>query len=72
MRVWEKERKTVAYITNNIEEAVYLATRIIVLSKLPAKIKAEYKIDLSRPRQLTDPEFLKLRAEITGQCEVVE
>lgn len=72
MRIWEKEKKTVAYITNNIEEAVYLATRIIVLSKLPAKIKAEYKIDLPRPRDLTGPEFLKLRGEITEQCEVVE
>jgi NitT/TauT family transport system ATP-binding protein len=72
MRIWEKEKKTVAYITNNIEEAVYLATRIIVLSKLPARIKVEYKIDLPRPRDLTGPEFLKLRAEITEQCEVVE
>lgn len=72
MKIWEKEKKTVAYITNNIEEAVYLATRIIVLSKLPAKIKREYKIDLPRPRDLTGPEFLKLRAEITEQCEVVE
>jgi ABC-type nitrate/sulfonate/bicarbonate transport system ATPase subunit len=72
MKIWEKEKKTVAYITNNIEEAVYLATRIIVLSKLPAKIKVEYKIDLPRPRDLTGQEFLKLRAEITEQCEVVE
>ncbi len=72
MRIWEKEKRTIGYITNNIEEAVYLATRIIVLSKLPAKIKSKYKIDLPRPRQLTDYEFLKLRAEITGQCEVIE
>ncbi len=72
MRIWENERKTVAYITNNIEEAVYLATRIIVLSKMPAKIKAEYKIDLPRPRVLTNPEFLRLRAKITEQCEVIE
>ena len=72
MRIWEKERKTVAYITNNIEEAVYLATRIIVLSKLPARIKAQYEIDLPRPRDLTDPEFLGVRREITQQCEVVD
>ena len=72
MRIWEQEKKTVVFITNNIEEAVYLATRIIVLSKLPATIKGEYKIDLPRPRELTDPEFLSTRAEITKQCEVVE
>ena len=72
MRIWEKERKTVAYITNNIEEAVYLATRIIVLSKLPARIKAVHNIDLPRPRDLTGPDFLRIRAEITAQCEVVK
>lgn len=72
MRVWEKEKKTVVFITNNIEEAVYVATRIIVFSKLPARIKGEYKVDLPRPRDLTSPEFLKIRSEITEQCEVVE
>lgn len=72
MRIWEREKKTVAYITNNIEEAVYLATRIIVLSKLPARIKAEHSINLPRPRDLTGPDFLRIRAEITAQCEVVK
>ena len=72
MKIWGKEKKTVAFITNNIEEAVYLATRIIVFSKLPAKIKGEYEIDLPRPRDLTSQEFLQLRAEITKQCEAVE
>jgi ABC-type nitrate/sulfonate/bicarbonate transport system ATPase subunit len=71
MRIWEKEKKTVVFITNNIEEAAYLATRIIVFSKLPARIKGEYEINLPRPRDLTSPEFLKARAEITEQCEVV-
>jgi len=72
MRIWEKEKKTVVFITNNIEEAVYLATRIIVFSKLPARIKAEYRIELPRPRKLITPEFLGVRSEVTEQCEVVE
>lgn len=72
MRVWEKEKKTVVFITNNIEEAVYVASRVIVLSKRPARIKQKYKIDLPRPRNLTTPEFLKIRKEITKNCEVVE
>lgn len=72
MRVWEKEKKTVVFITNNIEEAVYLATRIIVFSKLPAGIIGEYEIDLPRPRDLTSPTFLKKRAQITKMCDVVE
>jgi NitT/TauT family transport system ATP-binding protein/sulfonate transport system ATP-binding protein len=72
MRIWEQEKKTVVFITNNIEEAVYLASRILVLTKLPATIKAEFVIDFPRPRELTDPEFLKVRAEITEQCEIVD
>lgn len=72
MRIWEQEKKTVVFITNNIEEAVYLASRIIVLSKLPARMKCEYTIDLPRPRDLTDPQFLRTRAEITKECEIVE
>lgn len=72
MRVWEKEKKTVVYITNNIEEAVYLASRVIMLSKLPARIKGEYEINLPRPRGLTSPDFLKMRAQIAQELEVVE
>lgn len=72
MRIWQQEKKTVVFITNNIEEAVYVGTRIIVLSKLPATIKTGYDINLPRPRELTDPDFLAIRAEITKQCEVVE
>lgn len=72
MRIWGQEKKTVVFITNNIEEAVYLASRIIVLSKLPARIKCEYKVDFPRPRDLTSPEFLQFRAAITKECEIVE
>lgn len=72
MRVWEKEKKTIVFITNNIEEAVYLATRIIVFSKLPARILGEFPIDLPRLRDLTSPEFLKRRTEISRFCDVVD
>ena len=72
MRIWGQEKKTVVFITNNIEEAVYLASRIIVLSKLPARVKGEFKIEFPRPRELTSPEFLRTRAEITKECEIVE
>lgn len=65
MRIWDQEKRTVLFVTNNIEEAIYLADRIIVLSNCPTHIKAEYVIDLPRPRNLVDPEFLRLRSEIT-------
>lgn len=64
-KIWQKEKRTVIFVTNNIEEALYLADRILVLTNCPTKVKAEYQIDLPRPRDYTDPEFLKLRKEIS-------
>ena len=65
-RIWSAEKRTVIFVTNNIEEALYLADRIIVLTNCPATIKKEYTIDLPRPRNLVSEEFLALRKEITG------
>ena len=66
MKIWEKEKRTIVFVTNNIEEAIYLADRIIVMTNCPTKIKKEYKIDLPRPRNYVDEEFLKLREEISA------
>ena len=63
-RIWQAEKRTVIFVTNNIEEAVYLADRILVLRNCPTGVKAEYEINLPRPRNYTDPEFLRLRREI--------
>lgn len=65
-RIWQTERRTVIFVTNNIEEAIYLADRIVILSNCPASVKKEYTIDLPRPRKYTSPEFLALRKEITS------
>lgn len=65
--IWENEKRTVVFVTNNIEEALYLADRIILLSDCPSQICEEYKINLPRPRSLVDPEFLRLRKEITSR-----
>lgn len=65
-RIWQTEKRTIIFVTNNIEEAIYLADRIVVLSNCPATVKKEYVIDLPRPRKYTSPEFLALRKEITG------
>jgi NitT/TauT family transport system ATP-binding protein/sulfonate transport system ATP-binding protein len=64
-KIWSKEKKTIIFITNNLEEAIYLADRIIVLSNCPATIKKEFVIDFPRPRNLVSKEFLALRKEIT-------
>lgn len=65
-RIWSTEKRTIIFVTNNIEEAIYLADRIIVLTNCPVTVKKEYVIDLPRPRNLVSKEFLALRKEITG------
>lgn len=69
MKIWEKEKKTVVFVTNNIEEALYLSDRIILFSNCPSQIKNEYIIDLPRPRDYTSDDFLLLRKEITDQMD---
>ncbi len=65
-RIWQTEKRTVIFVTNNIEEAVYLADRIVVLKNCPTGIKAEYEINLPRPRSYVDKDFLRIRKEITS------
>lgn len=69
-RVWETEKRTVIFVTNNIEEAVYLGDRIVLFSNCPAHVKATYDINLPRPRDTVDPEFLRLRREISENTDL--
>ena len=65
MRIWKELGTTVAFITHNIEEAIYLAERILILSPKPSTIKEEVIVDLPRPRRYDDPEFVKIRDYVT-------
>ena len=65
VRLWQTLKSTVLFVTHNIEEAVYIGSRILVLSNKPTKIKAEVKVDLPRPRNLIDPEFVEIRKQVT-------
>jgi ABC-type nitrate/sulfonate/bicarbonate transport system ATPase subunit len=65
----ETEKRTVIFVTNNIEEAIYLADRIVVLNNCPTSVKTEYRIDLPRPRNNVSPEFLRLRKTIDAEME---
>lgn len=65
LNLWKKTGTTVIFITHNIEEAVYLSDRILVLTNKPSKIKKELINDLPRPRNIADPSFVKLRNEVT-------
>lgn len=70
-RIWETERRTVLFVTNNIEEAIYLGDRIISLKgKLPGLMHKTYEVNLPRPREHTEMKFLELRHEITEASEL--
>lgn len=69
IRLWKELGTTVVFITHNIEEAVYLAERVLILTNKPASIKEEVTIDLPHPRDVTSPEFIRLRKHITDQIK---
>lgn len=66
IRLWKELESTVVFITHNIEEAVYLAERVIILTNKPATIKEEVYIDLPHPRNIADPKFIEYREHITN------
>lgn len=70
LRIWETEKRTVIFVTNNIEEALYLGDRIILLSNCPATVKEEYSIEMPRPRDMTSKEFLEVRAKISQNTDL--
>lgn len=65
VNLWRKLQSTVLFVTHNIEEAVYVAERILVLSNKPTTIKSEIVVDLERPRNPVDPKFVALRKQVT-------
>ena len=69
IRLWKELGSTVVFITHNIEEAVYLAERVLILSNKPVKIKEEVRIDLPRPRDITSSQFIEYRNYITDKIK---
>jgi len=64
VRIWQSERKTILFVTHDIEEAVQLADRVLVMSPRPATIQEVVDIDLPRPRYLDSPGYLEKRDRI--------
>ncbi|EMI56235.1 ABC transporter ATP-binding protein [Rhodopirellula sallentina] len=62
--IWRQEKKTILFVTHDVEESVQLADRVVVLSDRPAAIRAVVDVNLPRPRNLDDPEYLRIRDEI--------
>jgi NitT/TauT family transport system ATP-binding protein len=69
VRIWLEERRTLIYVTHDIDEAVYLADRIVVLRPSPGRIGAEFRIDLQRPRDRNGAALAALKADITARMQ---
>ncbi len=65
LRIWEGLRKTVLFVTHSIEESIYLADRIVVMTYRPGMVKRDLAVDLPRPRDPSAPAFNELKKELT-------
>jgi NitT/TauT family transport system ATP-binding protein len=71
--IWEREQKTVLFVTHDIEEAIFVGSRVVVMSARPGRIKADIAVDLPHPRHYTikpSPAFSDLKARLTEEIRV--
>jgi ABC-type nitrate/sulfonate/bicarbonate transport system ATPase subunit len=67
LQVWEEHRVTVLFVTHDVDEAIFLADRVVVLASRPGRVKRDVAVDLPRPRAfdlLTDPRFMAIKREV--------
>jgi len=72
LRIWQEAKKTVLFVTHQIDEAIYLSDRVMVMSKRPGRAKKIFPIELSRPRDYemrVTPEFNALKLEIWNELK---
>jgi ABC-type nitrate/sulfonate/bicarbonate transport system ATPase subunit len=71
--IWESAKKTVLFVTHDIDEAIFMANRVAVFSARPGRIKTEVAVDFPHPRHYTlktSPEFMRLKAQLTDEIRV--
>ncbi|NLI74654.1 MAG: ABC transporter ATP-binding protein [Euryarchaeota archaeon] len=69
LRIWQETKKTIVFITHSVDEAVFLADRIVVLTSRPGTIKSIHNITLPRPRSRASPVFIELRKTILDELD---
>jgi ABC-type nitrate/sulfonate/bicarbonate transport system ATPase subunit len=67
LRLWQARRTTMLLVTHDIDEAIYMSDRIVIMSPRPGRIEQTIAVALERPRQRNSPEFLRLRGDILEQ-----
>ncbi len=64
LKIWEREKKTVIMVTHDIDEAIFLGDKVVVMSDKPGVVKKVFNADFARTRDRTSPEFIKMKREI--------
>jgi ABC-type nitrate/sulfonate/bicarbonate transport system ATPase subunit len=67
LEIWQRRRITAVFVTHDVEEAVYLSDRVVVLQPNPGRVATEVRINLKRPRTRTDAAFARLREDVLGE-----
>jgi len=70
LRIWSEMKKTVVFITHSVDEAVFVADRVVVMSARPGKIKSIFDVEWERPRDRSGVEFASLRKKILAELEI--
>ena len=71
LKIWQRERKTVVFVTHNIEESIVLGSRIVLMGTRPGRVFREWKVDIPRPREIFGKDASTLRQEISGALQQV-
>ncbi|MBJ7251469.1 MAG: ABC transporter ATP-binding protein [Acetobacteraceae bacterium] len=65
--IWQRTKLTVLFVTHSIEEAIFLADRVVVMEPGPGRIASEHRIELPRPRDVSSPEFNAVRRDLSAR-----
>lgn len=71
LSIWQKQKKTIVFVTHTIDEAIFLASRILIMRDRPGRIEKEYKINLPRPRKRRSNDFLDFHIKIREVLEKI-
>lgn len=69
LRIWQRHRTTILFVTHGVDEAVYLADKVVVMTPRPGSIRAVIPVDIPRPRDRADPAYARLAASILGMLD---